>query len=209
MNLFRYSLIRKFDLDHGCPTSALLRSAHGEWRDIVNILIAYGSTEGQTKKIAETIASEIDAMGHETVLFDTARKQKDLEPEKFDKIILAGSVHQKDYQEGLKLFISANSDILATKPTLFISVSLASAFEDRQEEAGDYVSSLSTRLNWKPTDILLVAGAIKYDEYDYFKEQIIKHIALRGQSVDIEDGEHEFTDWSDLSKNVTAYVSKP
>ncbi|MGI9316863.1 MAG: flavodoxin domain-containing protein [bacterium] len=173
----------------------------------MKILIAYGTTEGQTKKIAETLTSKIEGMGHDVFLFDTSSKQEDLDLENFDKIILGGSVHQKDYQEALKLFISANRDLLSKKPTLFISVSLASAFEDRQEEAKDYVSSLSERLNWIPTDILLVAGAIRYDEYDYFKEQIIKHIVLRGQTVEVQQGEHEFTDWSDLSKNVTTFVA--
>ena len=173
----------------------------------MKILIAYGTTEGQTRKVAETISTQIQRPGHEVELFDTANLQKDLKIKSFDKIILAGSVHQKAYQESLRLFIKANLMALDNKPTMFISVSLASAFDDRQVEAEGYAADLSEELGWKPTKILLVAGAIKYDEYDYFKEQIIKHIALRGRSVDIQEGSQEFTDWSDLAKNVEYFVS--
>ena len=173
----------------------------------MKILIAYGTTEGQTRKVAETISTQIERLGHEVELFDTANPQKDLKIGSFDKIILAGSVHQKDYQESLKLFIEANLPVLNNKQTMLISVSLASAFDDRQEEAKGYTSKLSERPGWNPTKILLVAGAIIYDEYDYFKEQIIKHIALQGRSVDVKEGNQEFTDWSELAANVENFIS--
>jgi len=173
----------------------------------MKVLVAYGTTEGHTRKVAETISIQIKQLGHEVELFHTEKPQRDLQFNSFDKIILAGSVHQKDYQEFLKLFIEENLSVLNIKPTMLISVSLASAFDDRLDEAIGYTSKLTEQLGWSPTKILLIAGAIKYDKYDYFKEQIIKHIALQGHSVDLKEGNQEFTDWSELAANVDEFIS--
>ena len=48
---------------------------------------------------------------------------------------------------------------------------------------------------WHPRDVLLVAGALQYSEYDYFRQQIVRSIlAEKDNRLDAER-DHVFTDW--------------
>ena len=172
----------------------------------MKILIAYGTTEGQTRKIVETVAGQIRELGHDVQLFDTSRRQGDLHPETFDRILVAGSVHQQEHQDSVKVFVAANLNKISEKPTMFISVSLAAAFDDGTDEAQSYVDRFLSNLGWAPTETLMVAGALRYDEYDYFKDQIVAHVVLEGRTVAGPKGDHEFTDWDALANAVVSFV---
>ena len=42
----------------------------------MRILIAYGTSEGQTRKIANTVAARVHELGHDAHLFDTASLER-------------------------------------------------------------------------------------------------------------------------------------
>lgn len=171
----------------------------------MNILIAYATTEGQTRRIAEFAAKRIEARGHGAELLDlTGTHATDLDA--VDKVILAGSVHQFRHQEELAAFIIANRDKLKTKPSLFMSVSLSAAFPEDEAEAAQYASGFLGYLDWTPDTVLLVAGALRYDEYDFFKSQIIKHVVMAGRQGDVPKGDHEFTDWDAVGTAVDGFA---
>jgi menaquinone-dependent protoporphyrinogen oxidase len=169
-------------------------------------LVAYGTTEGQTRKIAETVATQIREQGHEVALFDTSGLQGDLHPETFDKIIVAGSVHERRHQESVEIFVAANVKKLQAKPTMFISVSLAAAFEGGSAEAQGYVDSFLKSVGWHPAHSLLVAGAVRHGEYGYHKEQILAHVVLEGRELADPGRDHEFTDWKLLANAIVEFV---
>ena len=102
----------------------------------MKVLIAYGTTEGQTRKIAEAVAAQISELGHDFELFDTSGLKGDLHPESFDKIIIAGSVHEQQHQEAVEIFVAVNLKKLQTKPTIFLSVSLAAYDRPGQKKIG-------------------------------------------------------------------------
>ena len=60
----------------------------------MNVLIVYGTTEGQTQKIAEWTATRIRERGHQAELLDSAALESDLDLETYDAFIIAESVHQ-------------------------------------------------------------------------------------------------------------------
>jgi menaquinone-dependent protoporphyrinogen oxidase len=124
----------------------------------------------------------------------------------WDKIIVAGSVHQQRHQESLEIFVVAKRAELQAKPTLFLSVSLSAAFVGGMNEAQSYADAFLRETGWQPTRCLLVAGALRYAEYDYFKEQVIEHIVLKGRTLPGPKGDHEFTDWMLLSRAVDAFL---
>src|SRR5690242_19834360 len=105
----------------------------------MKVLVAYATTEGQTKKIASFVASKLEGIGHQVSLQDSSAYFKGLKMEKFDRIILAGSVHENQHQEVLGSFIAAHRSVLAAKRTLLLSVSLSAAFDATREEAEEYV----------------------------------------------------------------------
>jgi len=171
----------------------------------MRILIAYGTTEGQTRKIATTVAGRLRALGDDAQLFDTASLE-DIHVDSYDKIIVAGSVHQQRHQESVEVFVMASLAELQRRPTLFLSVSLSAAFPNGMSEAQSYVDAFLVSTGWKPTQSLLIAGALRYDEYDYFKAQIIEHVVLKCREVEGAKGDYEFTDWETLSRAVESFA---
>jgi menaquinone-dependent protoporphyrinogen oxidase len=168
-------------------------------------LIAYGTSEGQTRKIANKVAADVHELGHDAHLLDTAGFEE-TDVGSYDKVIVAGSVHQKRHQEAVEVFVMAKLAELQRRPTLFLSVSLSAAFSDGMSEAQSYVDDFLASTGWKPTQSLLVAGALRYDEYDYFKAQIIEHVVLKCREVEGAKGDYEFTDWDTLRRAVESFV---
>ena len=88
-----------------------------------------------------------------------------------------------------------------------MSVSLNAAFEEGLDEAQDYVTELKMRTGFSPDEEVLVAGAVRTEEYDYFAMQVIRHVVLRNRDHDPASGTHEFTDWDALSARIARFVS--
>jgi menaquinone-dependent protoporphyrinogen oxidase len=172
----------------------------------MKILIVYGTTEGQTRKIAKAAADQITEMGHEAVLHDATDLQQNLRPGQFDKIIVAGSVHNGQHQEALELFVFANRGVLDTIPSVFISVSMAAAFEDSIADAEGYVRDFRKSSGWNPTDHLLVAGAIRPGKYGYYEEITVRHRVLANRAMENPDADQEFTDWARLAGSIAKFV---
>lgn len=173
----------------------------------MKILIAYGSTEGQTRKIVKAVAKQIKDLGHEVAMFDTSGLMGDLHPAAFEKIIVAGSVHVERHQETMALFVLSHLEELHSKPSLFISVSLAAAFNDGLVEAQDYVDGFAKYTGWAPKKALLVAGAVRHGEYGYYEEHIFEYIVLKDRSLDDPSKDQEFTDWIALAKDVERFIA--
>jgi menaquinone-dependent protoporphyrinogen oxidase len=124
----------------------------------------------------------------------------------YDKIIIAGSVHQQRHQESVEVFVTAKLAELQKRLTLFLSVSLSAAFSQGLPEAQSYLETFLESTGWNPTKSLLVAGALRYAEYDYFRQQIIEHIVLKDHHMDRCPGDYEFTDWPVLFKEIDSFV---
>lgn len=172
----------------------------------MKVLIAYGTTEGQTRKVAKAVADEVGKSGHSADLFHTADLPGDWRLDSFDKIVLAGSVHEERHQESLQNFVVANREVLDTKPTLFLSVCLAAAFDDGEAEAKSYIENFIADTGWRPARHLSVAGAVRHGEYGFYNEQILKHVVLEKRDLDDPEIDHEFTDWAALAKTVRKFI---
>lgn len=172
----------------------------------MKVLMAYATTEGQTRKIAQAVADQVVELGHEVELLDTARKRRDVRTDDFDSFIVAASVHQDRHQDEIEVFVTACLDSLTVKPGMFISVSLAAAFEEKAADAAAYISDFTDRTGWTPEQSLAVAGAVRSEEYDYFQQQILEHIILKDQDDFRPDEAQEFTDWTGLASSVKAFL---
>ena len=62
--------------------------------DSVTVLIVYGTTEGQTRKIADWMAKRARERGHDVELHDIATLPPGLDLKLFHAFIIAASVHQ-------------------------------------------------------------------------------------------------------------------
>jgi menaquinone-dependent protoporphyrinogen oxidase len=91
----------------------------------LNVLIIYGTTEGQTRKIAEWTATHVRERGHQVELRDSAGLATGSDLETFHAFIVAASVHQECHQDTITNFATAHHKLLNTTPSAFISVSLS------------------------------------------------------------------------------------
>ncbi len=169
-------------------------------------LIAYGTIEGQTGKIAEFVKDLAEQAGEEVLLFDTGDKITDVSFDGVEKAILAASVHERRHPKPFEVFLSANRSRLEKLKTLLLSVSLSAAFPEGMDEAQDYADEMEMRTGLKPDDELLVAGAVKTERYDFYAMQVLRHVVLQGREFDSSETSHEFTDWKMLEAKVREFL---
>ncbi len=172
------------------------------------VLVVYGTTEGQTRKIAEFIAEAMKARGVEVELVDSEAERAALVQPVYAAAIVCGSLHQHSYQASLVRFVKDNKAWLAGIPAAFVAVSLTAVLKDDQsrDELRECVEAFCRETGWTPAITRHVAGALRYTQYDYFKRLIMKLIA-RQQGGDTDTTrDHEYTDWDDLTRFVEEFL---
>lgn len=167
----------------------------------MNFLVFYSTIEGQTRKIAEAVASHLETQGHMVMLTD-ANQIGFVDPGTSDGAILCAPVHIGRYPSPFVHYVHDWSTVLNAMPSAFISVSLSIASADGEEktEARNYPVKLSDESGWRPRSVLNCAGALKYTEYDFFKRWMLKRIvAAEGGPTDAKR-DYELTNWIDVKR---------
>lgn len=172
----------------------------------MKILLVFGTTEGQTRKIAEFVAKQLRALGDTVTLADATGDLSAIDVRAHDAAILAGSLHAGAYQQPLAHFAQANHAWLNLMPGAFVSVSLSAAGNDPEDLKGiaDCADRFKQATGWTTPEVHHVAGAFRFTEYDFFKRWVMKLIAW-DKGVAIEPGKDlELTNWDALSTTVDA-----
>jgi menaquinone-dependent protoporphyrinogen oxidase len=169
----------------------------------MTILIAYATTEGQTRKIARFCADHLIMRGQSVELLPLADQDGDdqIDPARFDAALLAGSVHGGRLQPELVRFAARHAAALNDRPGLFLMVSLAAAGNDPQEhnDLARIASEFEETSGWSPSQLVHVAGAFRFTQYDFFKSLAMRWIAhSKGEAVDPK-ADKEYTDWTALA----------
>lgn len=174
----------------------------------MNLLIAYATTDGQTRKIARFAADRLAGQGHAVELLNV-EDTEGLDLSRFDAAILAGSLHAGGYQKSLARFATDQAAALALMPTLFLAVSLSAAGNDPEDWAGlrRCLADFESDTGWTPGRTEHVAGAFRFSEYDFFRAWAMRRIAdQKGEAV--EPGQDkEYTDWAALILAVDGWVA--
>lgn len=174
----------------------------------MNILIAYATTEGQTRKICRFCADLLIEAGHSVELLQVSGRARDLDPERHDASILAASVHLGRFQKEMVKFAKQHGAALSAHSSLFLSVSLAAAGDDAQDrdDLERIVATFCDDTGYRPGQVEQVAGAFRFTEYDFFRAWAMRYIAaVKGETVD-PHGDTEYTDWDGLRRVVTAWI---
>ncbi|HUS95365.1 MAG TPA: flavodoxin domain-containing protein [Hyphomicrobiaceae bacterium] len=172
----------------------------------MKILLAFGTVEGHTRKVASTVKTRLEQTGNSVRSLDTSQHVPDLALASYDACIVAAPVHQQRHPDEVINFAKAHAAVLNGMRTALISVSLSAAFDGGQDEARGYTDRLTSRTEWNPGAIHLAAGALKLGEYDFFQEQIIRHVVLKDRAPQQLDHDHEFTDWDALGRFIDEFV---
>jgi menaquinone-dependent protoporphyrinogen oxidase len=138
------------------------------------VLIPYGTTEGQTARIAEVIAEALRDKALQADPVDIKRLAGTI-PDGYDAAIIGASIHMGKHDKHVVEFVQRNLDILARMPSAFFSVSLA-AHGDTQEAEG-YVDQFEDETGWRPDKVAMFGGALLYTHYGFIKRHMMKKIA--------------------------------
>ena len=173
----------------------------------MNVLIAFGTTEGQTRKIARYMAGSIRDSGQDVELYDCSGDTTVPDVGDFDMVILAASVHHKQYQTAIYSFVESNLAALQVKPLGFVSVSLSVTLASGEAEACGYVDDFINETGLRPDAVHLAEGAIRYYQYSSSEEQTIDLLVFKGQKkMPDRIGNPEYTDWQALDAFTTSLL---
>jgi menaquinone-dependent protoporphyrinogen oxidase len=174
----------------------------------MRILIIYGTTEGQTRKIARFMEDVLEDTGHKATIADASDEPP--APDGYDAILIGGSIHIHKYQAAVTHYITQHVAALNKMPGAFFSVCLAVASDlvDEHHEAEKIANDFVQQTGWKPLMITQIAGALKYTQYDFLKRLIMKMISKReGRTTDTSQ-DFEFTDWKAVKEFVQEFTDK-
>jgi menaquinone-dependent protoporphyrinogen oxidase len=177
---------------------------------MAKILIAYGTTEGQTAKIAHHIADAARRLGHGADVAHVSELGPTTDLDAYDAAIVGASVHEGRYQAAVVHFIEQHKRWLGARPSAFFSVSLAAASRNPGEvaEIQRYISELAQHSGWKPDSTDSFAGALKYTQYSWLKRALMKHISQKeGGDIDT-SRDFEYTDWSQVTRFAERFCAK-
>lgn len=175
----------------------------------MSILILYGTTEGQTRKIVDFMRQRLEAAGHLVTLWEATTDTASLNPGGYDAVIVAASVHLGKYQQAVEHWVRGHALELSRVGAAFVSVSLAAAGTDEDDVKGiqQVVAEFMHRTGWTPAVLEHVAGAFRYTEYDFFKRWALKYIAWRKGAPTDTGRDWELTDWDAVGRFVDNYMN--
>ncbi|AGH39393.1 Protoporphyrinogen oxidase [Bibersteinia trehalosi USDA-ARS-USMARC-188] len=168
--------------------------------------ILYLTRDGQTKKIAERMASQIPdcqliSLRDQAVVSATNFAN-------FDQIIIGASIRYGHFDPLLEKFIAQHYALLNTKKSAFFSVNLTARKANRNTpQTNVYTRKLLARIAWQPSLVEVFAGALFYPRYNWFDRTMIRFIMrITKGDTDI-SREYEYTDWQKVDLFVKRFVN--
>lgn len=175
----------------------------------MKVLISYATTEGHTRKVARFTADALTELGHTAEML-CAEDTSTLDLARFDRVILAGSVHAGQLQKSLQSFAKQHSEQLNGHPSMLICVSLCAAGIDEEDWRGlrEVVTKFQEHTGWISADVTHVAGAFRFGEYDFFRYWAMRWIAHQKKQKPNLAGDTIYTDWQALKATLADWVGK-
>jgi menaquinone-dependent protoporphyrinogen oxidase len=181
---------------------------------MAQLLIAYGTSEGQTEKIAHRLRDRLEGKGHALDAYRADRMPEDLDPLDYDGVLVGGSIHGGRYQKPLLRWVRAHQPSLRVRPSALFTVCMRAAVptEEAMSEADGYVAAFVRETGWQPAESALFAGALRYSAYNVLLRWVMKRIAKKDAAhlPDAADAsrDHEFTDWSAVDAFADAFAHR-
>lgn len=175
---------------------------------MARLLIVYATTEGHTRKVANFIADKATARGQDVSVYDVTALPAELTIESFDHVIVAASIHRDAHQPSIDHFVRSHILALQKVKTAFLSVSLGAGGDaEERYDAWACVRRFLIGARWQPTKALIVAGALKFTEYDFFKRVLARRLARDKRAPASGGQDYEFTNWAELSRFTDDFLS--
>ena len=158
------------------------------------VLVVFHTSEGQTARIAERIASVLRALDDSVEVRSVDHAP---DPSDFDGVVAGDSIHAVHHSRALTRYLKEHAAALNAMPAALFQVSLVSTNPDEEHTAAaqELVQQLIDRTGFQPKKTALFAGALLYTRYGWFTRRIMRAIVRReGGNTDMSH-DYEYTDW--------------
>lgn len=166
---------------------------------MTRVLIVYGTTEGQTEKIANVLADTLRLSGVSTSVIRAGAG--DAAVQDHDGVIVAASVHAGRYQKPVIKWVRDHAREFGNRPTAFVSVCLGVLQKDDPKVARHLdaiVQGFCDATGWRPGIVTQVAGALLYTHYGVLTRWIMKGIVARAGGDTDTSRDYDYTDWAQV-----------
>lgn len=162
------------------------------------ILIVYGSTYGQTAKIAGRLRDRLAERGCGVVLTRGDPSPETIPVTGYDAVVVGASLIAGGYQKYIRRFVKAHVEGLNGAHSAFFAVcgSEGGADEAAKAEARRIQREFLEKAGWRPALTASFAGAIAYTKYNVFLRMVMKRISRKAGGSTDTSRDHEYTDWS-------------
>ena len=165
----------------------------------MNSLIIYSTTDGQTKKICETIINSSEYKNSfEIFSLEEAFKKK---LENYDRIIIGASIRYGRHSPMVYEFIEKNKKFLLNSKSAFFSVNVvARKIEKNTPNTNPYIKKFLKKTSWRPDKLGVFAGKIDYPNLTFINRNIIRLIMFLTKGPTNTKKIYEFTDWQEVKR---------
>ncbi|MDE3172957.1 MAG: flavodoxin domain-containing protein [Gemmatimonadota bacterium] len=174
------------------------------------VLIVYGTSYGQTARIASRIHQLLAHQGFDVTVRKGDELGSALNPVSYDGVLVGASMIRHGYQQYMRAFVHRHASILNGMPSAFFAVSgsAGSANGAERDEAKRLADRFCRSAGWQPMMIESIAGAIAYTKYNWLLRWVMKRISAReGGSTDT-SRDHEYTDWSQVERFAVGFGAR-
>jgi menaquinone-dependent protoporphyrinogen oxidase len=163
-----------------------------------SVPVFYTTTEGQTRRIAEHIASALRQHGLDSEARGLSDAMRPVDWVNVAGVVLGASIHGGRHQKSAVEFARHEARHLSVRPSAFFSVSLSAGSRNPAEvnAARALARGFVTAAGWEPRALACFAGKLAYSQYGLFKRQVMRFIAWREGAPTDSRRDYEFTDWA-------------
>lgn len=167
-----------------------------------NVLIVYGTSHGQTGKIARRIAEHLNSRGIAVEAHDVRHLPRGFRLSRFDGVIVGGRIWMSKVPKNLREFVRGYRAQLESRPSALFSVCLAvlNTTPEAKAEVAGMLPKFEKATGWRPLRSTIFAGALPYTKYNFFLRWVMKRIAtMAGRDTDT-SRDYEYTDWDEVAR---------
>lgn len=178
---------------------------------MANVLVAFATHDGQTRKVAERIATVLRVRNHAVQLLDLGRTPaKSLDLSRFQAVFVGSPIRAQGYLRPVVRFVQSHRTELARLPTLFFSVGLAvlSRTGDGRPQTMRIVEKLVAETGWHPQRVELVAGALPYTRYNFLVRFVMRRISMKEGGETDTSRDYEYTDWAAVDRFAVGFLNQ-
>ncbi len=161
-------------------------------------VIFYATTDGHTKKIAETLAKDWQG---DVVIEPADRLASYVGNPEVDSVVIGASIRYGHYNKELVASIRQHVDWLHNIESSFYSVNLTARKPGKDDPAtSSYVQKFLRKTGWVPDHIAMFAGKLCYPNYRFWDKQVIRFIMTITGGCNDGVSTVEYTNWSEVQR---------